>query len=417
MANIVIILKLNKLNKLGEAPLYLRVIKHRKTAYQSIGLCVKPTDWNKDTCRVRKSHPNSQRANNFILHKLAEAQNKVLEIETKNSSIKASKIKEILVGKSPQSFIIYANKITDQLKETEQVRTYKRYKTVIKKLSDFLKGKDFMMDELTVSFLNDYDLYLKKLGNCTNTIHSNLKTLRAILRRAINEDLLSRDKNPFFIYKLKKAPTKKEKLTSEEIKAIIDLTLEENSTLWHCRNYFLFSYYNAGIRAGDLIQLKWGNIRKGRLVYLMDKTGSLKNIQLIPQTLNILSYYKSEDNEGFIFPLLNNNIDYSDKFFLFSQVSSKNALINKNLKRIAVLSKIDKPITFHIARHSFSDIARKRGMNIYDISQALAHSSIKITETYLADVDDNSLDYEMSKLFNEVHSPDNAIDIAISAGQ
>lgn len=413
MANIKIILKLNKLNNRGEAPLYLRITKDRKPVYKSIGLYLKPVDWNKDTCSVRKSHPKSQGANNFIIQKLAEAQGRVLEIETKNSFIKASKIKEILVGKSPESFIIYGNKITDQLKETDQVRTYKRYKTVIKKLSDFLKGKDFMMDEFTVSFLNDYEFHLKKLGNCTNTIHSNLKTLRAILRRAINEDLLSRDKNPFFIYKLKKAPSKKEKLTSEEIKAIIDLTLEENTSLWHCRNYFLFSYYNAGIRAGDLIQLKWRDIRKGRLVYLMDKTGSLKNIQLIPQTLNILSYYKNEDNEGYIFPLLNNNIDYSDKFFLFSQVGSKNALINKNLKKIAALAKIDKPVTFHIARHSFSDIARKSGMSIYDISQALSHSSITITETYLADVDDNSLDYEMSKLFNEVTFPANTIDIAI----
>ncbi|MGZ4053381.1 MAG: phage integrase SAM-like domain-containing protein [Bacteroidia bacterium] len=401
MANIRIILKLNKLNKMGEAPLYLRIIKDRKSIYKSIGVYLKPIDWNIDTGRIKKSHPNSQRINNLLMQKLAEAENTVLESESKNRHIKASKIKEILTGKSPESFINYANKITNELKESEKVRTYKRYKTVIKKLSDYLKGKDFMMDELTVSFLYDYELHLKKLGNDVNTIHSNLKTLRALLYRAIREDLLSQDKNPFFKFKLKNAPTKKEKLTSEEIQKLIDLKVEEKIALWHCKNYFLFSYYNAGIRAGDLIQLKWENIRNNRLVYTMDKTGTLKNIGLLPQALEILSYYKREDLKGFIFPLLNNNSDYSNKHFLYSQVSAKNALINKNLKKIASLAEIDKPLSFHIARHSFSDFARRNKMNVYDISQALGHSSLKITEIYLAAFDDNSLDAEMSRIFSK----------------
>lgn len=112
---------------MGEAPLYLRIIKDRKPVYKSIGVYLKPNDWNLDTGRVKKSHPNSQRINNFLIQKLAEAENTVLESESKNRYIKASKIKEILIGKSPESFINYANKITNELKESEQVRTYKRY--------------------------------------------------------------------------------------------------------------------------------------------------------------------------------------------------------------------------------------------------------------------------------------------------
>lgn len=54
---------------------------------------------------------------------------------------------------------------------------------------------------------------------------------------------------------------------------IIALELEEGSLIWHCKNYFLFSYYCAGIRAADLIQLRWRNVTEnGRLHYQMGKT-------------------------------------------------------------------------------------------------------------------------------------------------
>ncbi len=66
------------------------------------------------------------------------------------------------------------------------------------------------------------------------------------------------------------------------------------------------------------------------------------------------------------------------------------------MKKIGEHAKIEKKITTHIARHSFSDIARTKGVSVYDISRVLGHSSINITETYLSKLDHNSQD-EMMK--------------------
>ena len=53
----------------------------------------------------------------------------------------------------------------------------------------------------------------------------------------------------------------------------------------------------------------------------------------------------------------------------------------------------------HTARHSFANIARQKNANVYDISKALGHSNLKITETYLAKFDTTSQDATMKKVF------------------
>lgn len=65
--------------------------------------------------------------------------------------------------------------------------------------------------------------------------------------------------------------------------------------------------------------------------------------------------------------------------------------------------KINKTISSQIARHSFADVAGKKGIELYDISIALGHSSLRVivTEQYSATFDDNSLDNAMDKIFGE----------------
>ena len=64
-------------------------------------------------------------------------------------------------------------------------------------------------------------------------------------------------------------------------------------------------------------------------------------------------------------------------------------LVNKHLKAVAKRveaagTPMPAKLTFHIARHSWADLARKSGRDVYEISRALAHSGLGITERYLA---------------------------------
>ena len=63
------------------------------------------------------------------------------------------------------------------------------------------------------------------------------------------------------------------------------------------------------------------------------------------------------------------------------------------------MAKIEKKVSMHIARHSFANIARQKNANVFDISKALGHSNLKITETYLSKFDTTSQDATMKQVF------------------
>ncbi len=402
MASVKLLLNHHKTNSKGEVPLYIRIIQNRKPKYISLGISVIPDKhWDFETQQVKRPFPSVGRVNNYIAKKMAEAQETILKLQEDSRYVSSRVIKEEIVGKPPECFISYADKQVARLELADQIRTATRYRSVTKRLKEYLKGREFTFDDFTVSFLYDYEAYLRSVGNKTNTIHSTLKTLRAILYRAIREDVCPQEKNPFFKFKLKRAPSQKERLSLEEINLLQKVELNPETNAYHVRYAFLFSFYCAGIRIGDLQQLKWSNISGDVLSYAMDKTGSYRKIKLISQAQEILAVYEKEGrpNNHFIFPFLKNDVDYSSKKFLMKQIGAKTSKINYHLKQIALKAGIDKRLTSHIARHSFADIARKKGVSVYDISKALGHNNISITQAYLASFDDGSLESAMEKIF------------------
>ncbi len=112
------------------------------------------------------------------------------------------------------------------------------------------------------------------------------------------------------------------KLTIEEIESLKALQLEEGSLIWHTRNCFLLAFYCAGMRAGDLIQLRENNIiyenGRWRISYRMDKTGTLKEILLLPESMAIITKYVDLNSRTskYIFPLLDNKAPYAKSCYL-----------------------------------------------------------------------------------------------------
>ena len=92
-------------------------------------------------------------------------------------------------------------------------------------------------------------------------------------------------------------------------------------------------------------------------------------------------------------------LPYNHKIALLKQVNSKNSILNKHLNKLAEMAGVTKKISMHIARHSFANIARQKKANVYDISKALGHSSLKITETYLSKFDTTSQDATIKQVF------------------
>ena len=407
MATIKPALKPGQTNQHGEAVIYLRLTHRRRSRFIHLGVRVNPRHWNDRKGRVRKAHPNADALNTLIDQRLVETEQAVIELAALQASFTVDDLHSALSApeeaEAETDFFVFADHLIDDLERRGQVYTYKRYKSICKKLRAYI-GELLPFETITPKLLREYETHLiEHYGNSANTVRTNFNALRSIFYKAIREGHAEQSANPFFQFTpIKQTRPGRGKLTLEELRAIEALPLKEGSLIWHVRNYFLFSFYCAGIRFGDLAKMTWEEITPEgadvRLAYRMSKTGTRKVIKLLPQARAILDRYPKRPSSPYLFPILE-RYDTSTPKKLVSAVSAQNALINKYLKKIAVQAGIETKLSFHIARHSFADIARQKGWDVYTISKALGHANIKVTESYLKGFDEAGLDEKMDELF------------------
>jgi integrase len=385
MATVKVLLKQNKVNKNGEMPIYLRIIKDRRTKFISTGVYIKPGQWNEKTMRVRSSHRNSARLNTFIAQKVADAEAVALELETKSKSVSSNRIKEKIMGISAIDFFEYADQYLSKYKSKATIGTHRAVKGVIDKLRKYRNGRALFLDEITVSFLKDYESYLySELGNSKNTIHNNFKKIKQVLNEAIKEDKMELQNNPFLKLTFKQEPTQRSYLDEEELKRIESLDLEPGSKIFHHRNMYIFAAYVGGLRISDVLKLQWFNFDGEKITIKIRKTKEPLTIKLPDKSLDMLKHYKkfSKKISDFIFPILKNDIDYSNPKILFNAIASATTLCNKDLKEIAFQAKINKSLSFHTSRHTWATRALRKGIRIEYVSKLMGHKDIKETQIY-----------------------------------
>jgi site-specific recombinase XerD len=392
----------NKPKKDGTCLIMLRITDNRKIKRISSGVFVKIKDFNKEAEQgkwIRRSNPNYIKLNLELEKFITNVRDIKNTLSDKKKIVSPKNIITEVKQKDTESFIEYFEM---ELKKVEKTKSYNFYRNSVSKLNNlkgYLKGEDLLFTEIDFNFLTNYEIHLREKGNCENTINTNLRLIRIFYYKAINEKELVL-KNPFKIYKMSKVNTSKKSLNIEQIKQLEAIEFKEYSTLWNTKNFFLFCFYGAGVRVSDGLQLNWNNIENNKyLVYKMGKTKEKQFLELHPKALNILQFYKSNTSkpEDFIFPFLKNNIDYSDKTFLGKQLQSKTSMINTNLKKVAKLTQIEINLSSHISRHTSANNLRKSGASLYDISKSLLHSSQKITEIYLDELDNESTNKALMK--------------------
>lgn len=399
MTSITLLLKENKGNTKGEYPIYIRLIKGRKTRFISLGIKVHPNLWNAEKLRVKSQFPNSGRVNAYLGKKLAEAESIAVSMETNADFINCKKVKENILGKPSVSIIDYMEQYLADLKAKGKIGTYDKTKATLLKLKTYIKHKDLGFEEFDLAFLKRYERYLRdELNNVPNTIHGNLKIFRKIFNDAVREDLIQLQQNPFTKYKLRWEKTSKEFLTEDELKAIEKLPLESDTIIIHHRNMYVLAAYAGGIRISDLLQLQWKNFDGTHINLTTQKTKDTVQIKLPTKALEIIQLYTTHSKrtpEDFIFPILDNACDYTDPMILFKAISSGTAFANKNLKTIAKRAGLTKKISFHSSRHTWATRALRKGMRIEYVSKLMGHSSIKTTQIY-AKIVNSELDNAMS---------------------
>lgn len=366
------------LNARSERLVMVRCTLNRSHKRVSTGIHVNPKFWDFKQKLVKKSHPLAAEYNSKLRQLLITIEKAYLVLTETTPNVTLLSLVQAVAAPRQISFFDFAeNTKLSKFKAKSKLGTFRRYEATLSKLGEYTSNR-LTLNQVDYAFLTRYENYLLEVkGNSRDTVSSNLSVIRSVVNEAIRQGAYT-GRNPFEMLSLAYTDNTKEKLTVEELKRLEEVVLPERPySLRLARDFFLSCFYAGGCRGGDMVLMRWDNVKGDTLSYQQQKTGKSLSLPLLPTLACLFNRHKTAS--PFIFPLLNEGDEVNELV-----VNSKLTYVNKYLKEVCKYAGVFKKVSSHCARHTFADISLDLNQNdIYSLRDALGHSSVKTTEIYL----------------------------------
>lgn len=393
-------IKRTKLLKNGDAPIYLKLTHNGSNTEFAINRSVDPILWNSAKSQVNGNTSIARQLNQFMKNVEFELYEHLRLLKDQNATITCKSIRDSYLGilDNKKTLVSIFEEHNRDIKKLINIdissETYSKYITGLKYIKEFIIKQyhedDLDIDIVNFSFLSQFESFLKVKKNLShNSAMKYLSRLRKVIRIAHANRWIQF--NPFTSFKLTYKKVDRGFLTNEELRKLNETKLH-HKRLEQVRDCFLFSCYT-GLAHSDLKSLSLSDIVIGNdsnewIRINRKKTGILSSIPLLDVTKELIIKYRENDYcqaTNLILPVLSNQ------------------KMNAYLKEIAVLCKIDKNLTSHLARHTFATtVTLNNDVPIETVSKMLGHSSIEMTKIY-ARLLDKKVGNDMSKL-NGIYS-------------
>ncbi len=406
MASIKIILR-DKITQEGMYPIVLRIIKNRKSKLISIGLECLKKDWDEDNNQFKRSHPNHLQRNRLLLKYKEMGLGIIDGFLMDDIDFTLDQFENKFRGTEPNKITVleFWNEVVSDLIKSGKVGNAKALNETKSSVFSFHKKTNLMFKEIDLSFLEKYEVFLRENNNSDGGVAFKMRELRSLYNRAIKKNIVQEKYYPFKTYKISKLKVGniKKALTRDEVRLIQNFDETKYLNLAEAKKIFLFSYYCRGINYFDIMLLKWSDISGNRINYIRSKTKGRFSIEILQPVKEILDFYKSmPSNTKYVFPLLlSENMSATQ---IQNRKHKKLKKFNSDLKKIAEIVGINKPLSSYVARHSYATNLKQLGVSTDIVSQSMGHKNVAITNAYLKDFEDDVVDKENEKLLQEARS-------------
>lgn len=399
--SILFFIKRKKLLKNGDAPVYMRVTVDGRFLEASLKRGVNPKTWNEKKQRSTGRDRLSLELNDYLDDTLA----KILKIHQRFADekkiINPKTILDEWTGRIEKPKMLCEEFRADNEKYRQRLEigdvvlnTVLRNERAERYLGEFIrkkfKAEDIPFSAIDNAFVRDFHLFLRvDKKQEQNTANKYCKILKRIVTLALDNKWMA--VNPFLGIRFQAKATNRQFLMEKELSTIInkEFTLDRLNVV---RDIFVFCALT-GLSFSDVEGLKPehvsvdddGNywIHKAR-----QKTKNVCSIPYLESARAIAEKYKGHplcEKRGVLLPVISNQ------------------RMNSYLGEIAGICGIKKPLTMHIARHSFACLALANGVSMEIIARMLGHPDIRTTKIY-AKVIDKSIAEQMSGLASKFGS-------------
>ena len=260
---------------------------------------------------------------------------------------------------SKDGFISFMNDEIDKEKIAKGTKARKRVSidAVIRfgRLSSF--------SQLTPENVKDFDDFLQNEGGRTLvTINNYHKTLRKYTQLAFLLGYIASDPYKHPLCKFSRGTSKERRPLNEDELILLRNLDDLNQKLERARDLFIFCAYT-GLSYSDSQSFDFKTMtEKLQGCYYIDgkrvKTGHTFFTPILPPAMDVLKKYN----------------------YQVPKLSNQKA--NDYLHLIEIRLKLNKPLTMHVARHSFATLLLANDVPMENVSRMLGHTNIKTTQIY-----------------------------------
>ncbi|NVO30288.1 tyrosine-type recombinase/integrase [Hymenobacter lapidiphilus] len=394
------VLRVEKANAGGTAPVCLCISAGGRRAYYSTAIRLDPAAWDTIGERMPGNTDAAKLTNNTLSVIKAEAIAHMQALPAGQRSAVA--VAAVLRGVAPVAAVCLlatAERVLAQHFAARNVSTYQNFARATRLLRAWHGAGTLAETGFDVEARKRFVGWLLiEHALDPASVRTYLSGLATLWARA---GLMSeRGRGPFAGIKLpRKVRRPRASLSREQLSALATGSLP---ALQHeARRLYLACFYLHGSRIGVVLQLRWADVREGRVFYQAAKGGPHKSVVISAPLRALLGEPGPAD--GFVFGYLPPGYFTADKPGQHRAIKRACATVNYHLRAACVALGLPDNIHPHTARHTMARMTvEATGGDIRAAQHVLGHSTYQQTEVYVRSMLTEEVDAAAASVYDSL---------------
>ena len=292
------------------------------------------------------------------------------------------------------NLISFMKEVAEGLRKSGNYGTAHVYRSSMNAIIAFNGSRNLSFKKVNQEFLKSFESYLRRKNCSWNTVSTYMRTLRAVYNRAVDRHIAPYVPHHFrYVYTGTRADRKRA-LDKEDMERLMKelpkQLCQDNKELQRTRGLFFLMFLLRGIPFVDLAYLKKHDIDGNVMTYRRRKTGRLLTVTLVPEAMKLIKRYMNTDPASpYLFSLISSK-EGTEEAYKEYQLALRN--FNYQLMILKQVLGLTTDLSSYTARHTWATMAYYCEIHPGVISEAMGHSSITVTETYLKPFKNKKID-------------------------
>lgn len=303
-------------------------------------------------------------------------------------------------GGQPVDVVAYMREAAARMEASDRVGNARSWRGVARAVAKHNRGRLLTFEQVTPRWLENWEHALRAGGANNGGISNYMRCMRAAVNAAIRDGLITREAYPFatprghgYDMKMLRGSKAPRPLPDDELRRLKRFPMKKYPHLADSVRLVLLMYYGRGMNFADIARLRKVDVQGTRATYQRQKTKrrttKVLGMAIKGEVAALLRHYANTPGPWAL-PIL--GAEHRTEKAILNRIDKVRKKVNADLREVAKVLKLRTPITTYTMRHTYGSVLLRRGVDLKRISEGLGHSTLAMTEHYVASLGDDALD-------------------------